>query len=468
PNANTALRWANRMAGHSDSQVTALFVQPEEGEDPELVGERLLDAAIAGANLGDASRIERRVMVVDGVRDAIRTVAEEDFDLVLVGASHRGFIRQMLFGTLPPHLLTGRKATAVAVIRSPRRFMSRGLEILERWFSRRLPQLSREERIELFEALQARSRWDIDFISLMALSTAIAALGLIQSSTAVVIGAMLVAPLMTPLLSVGMSLVQGNLPLLRTASKSLTLGFFTALIIGFALGVVSPMPALTDELLARGAPTLLDLGIGFFSGLAAAYASARPGLSAALPGVAIAAALVPPIATVGVSLAHGAGRNASGAALLFTTNVVAIVLGAAFCLYALGLRSGPRGERRPLWVRRSLIALVFALVLLAFPLTSFLVSSLQERAGAPFAQLELEEALTTHLERYPDIELQKLRTFSRTPLTFEITVAAPRVPDPDIAGELARVASEHLGRPVRIRMIETLVVYGDTTDGAKP
>ena len=216
----------------------------------------------------------------------------------------------MLFSTLPPHLLEGEHATAVGVLRAPRRLVSRTMETLQYWFSRRLPQMSREERVGLFETLQSRSRWDVDFLSLMALSTAIAALGLIQGSTAVVIGAMLVAPLMTPLLSAGLALVQGNLPLLRTASRALILGFLTALVIGFALGVLSPMPSLSDELTARGQPTLLDLGIAFFSGLAAAYASARPALSAALPGVAIAAALVPPIATVGVSLSQGAGRNA--------------------------------------------------------------------------------------------------------------------------------------------------------------
>ncbi len=466
PNAEAALRWADRMARHADAQVTALFVEPPIGEDPELVGERLLETAIADANLEDSEHIERRVEVAEGVPEAIRAIAEEDYDMVLIGASYQGFVRQMLFGTLPQHLMEGEDAVAVGVLRARKRLVSRLVETLEGWFSRRLPQLARDERVALFETLQSRSRWDVDFLLLMALSTAIAALGLIQSSAAVVIGAMLVAPLMTPLLSAGLALVQGNSPLLRTASRSLTLGFLTAVGIGFVLGLIAPMPALTPELLARGAPTLLDLGVAFLSGLAAAYASGRPALSAALPGVAIAAALVPPIATVGVSLAHGAGRNALGAALLFSTNVVAIVLGAAVCLYALGVRSGPRGSRVPLWVRRVVLALLFAVALLAIPLTSVLVSSLQSKVEAPFAVLQLESALQQRLTEWPGVEFESLRVVQRAPMTLEIRVAAAAPPGPELARELAETASLVLENPVRIRLVETLVVYGEAADVA--
>ena len=462
PNADAALRWANRMARHTNSRITALLVEPTPGEDPELVGERLLEAAISDAGLEDSEQIDRRVVVANSVQNAIRDVAEEGFDLILIGASYHGFIRQILFSTLPPHLLEGGSATAVGVLRAPRRLVSRTMEALQFWFSRRLPQLTRQERVMLFETLQSRSRWDVDFLSLMALSTAIAALGLIQGSTAVVIGAMLVAPLMIPLLSAGMSLVQGNLPLLRTAGRALTLGFLTALVIGFILGLLSPMPSLSDELTARGAPTLLDLGIAFLSGLAAAYASARPALSAALPGVAIAAALVPPIATVGVSLAQGAGRNALGAALLFTTNVVAIVLGAAVCLYALGLRSGPREARYPLWVRRVLISLLLGTVLLAIPLTSVLVSSLQTTARAPFAITQLRNTLEEHLGDTPQVRLEGLQTVSKSPWTFEVVVSTPTSLEPAMAQNLANAASVLLERPIRIRLVETLVLYGDS------
>ena len=211
-------------------------------------------------------------------------------------------------------------------------------------------------------------------MALISLSTAIATLGLIQNSTAVVIGAMLVAPLMTPLLGAGLALVQANLPLLREASKAISLGFLSALTIGFVLGYGVPDVQLTAELQARGGPNLLDLGIAFLSGIAAAHCVARPNLSAALPGVAIAAALVPPVATTGVSVAIGEYANARGAALLFATNVVAIILGASFCMYAGGVRRSKEIDSAVLAAKRITMALVLAILMLCIPLGSLLLS----------------------------------------------------------------------------------------------
>ena len=169
----------------------------------------------------------------------------------------------------------------------------------------------------------------MDFITLIALSTAIAALGLIQNSAAVVIGAMLVAPLMTPMLGAGLGLLQGNILLVREAITSIVLGFSISLGIGISFGFLTPGLVELTELQARCGPNILDLFIALFSGIAAAYALARPGLLGALPGVAIAAALVPPIATTGIALSIGAVVEAALAATLFGTNLVAIILSSA-------------------------------------------------------------------------------------------------------------------------------------------
>jgi uncharacterized hydrophobic protein (TIGR00271 family) len=165
-----------------------------------------------------------------------------------------------------------------------------------------LPTLEARDRIDLFDRLQVGARWNIDFIMMICLSTAIASLGLIQNSTAVVIGAMVVAPLMTPLIGAGLALVQGNTIFFRDSLKAMAFGIGAALLISLFIGFLVPMEQLTPELLARGAPTIIDLGVAFLSGAAAAYAVARPSLLGALAGVAIAAALVPPLATVGISL----------------------------------------------------------------------------------------------------------------------------------------------------------------------
>ena len=100
---------------------------------------------------------------------------------------------------------------------------------LIRLFNQYIPQLDRKDRIKLFQGLQVGSVAGMDFITLIALSTAIAALGLIQNSAAVVIGAMLVAPLMTPMLGAGLGLLQGNILLVREAITSIVLGSQLAL-----------------------------------------------------------------------------------------------------------------------------------------------------------------------------------------------------------------------------------------------
>lgn len=176
-------------------------------------------------------------------------------------------------------------------------------------------------------------------MSLLSLSTLIAGLGLVTNSAAVVIGAMLVAPLMVPILGAGLALMQGNLPLMKQSMKAVCLGFMAAFFIGVLIGLFVPIPDfLTPELNARGNPSVLDIFIALASGVAAAYAMGRPDLSAALPGVAIAAALVPPIATSGIAFAEGVWGVAAQSSLLFLTNVITIILSASLTLYLTGVR----------------------------------------------------------------------------------------------------------------------------------
>ena len=170
------------------------------------------------------------------------------------------------------------------------------------------------------------------FATLIVLSTTIAALGLISNSAAVVIGAMLVAPLMTPILAVAAALVHGQLDRLWVSTAVLVGGTVAAIASGWVISRLAPgtltATELTPELLGRTAPSLLDLGVAIAAGLAGGYVLTHPRAGSSLPGVAIAVALVPPLATVGIALELGATSAAQGALLLFTTNFVAIVLSA--------------------------------------------------------------------------------------------------------------------------------------------
>ncbi len=165
------------------------------------------------------------------------------------------------------------------------------------------------------------------YMFLVTVSAGIAVLGLLQSSPAVVIGAMLLSPLMGPLIALGLSLAVLDFPQMRRSLLALLVG--SVLAIGFAALIVhlSPIQDATPEVLARTRPTLFDLMVAVLSGLAGGHAEVRR-KGVAIVGVAIATALMPPLAVVGFGLATASREIAQGAFALFMTNLLAIALSA--------------------------------------------------------------------------------------------------------------------------------------------
>ena len=193
------------------------------------------------------------------------------------------------------------------------------------------------------EGLRARP-FNARFTSLMALSAAIATLAVIADSTAVVIGAMLIAPLMGPVLGVAAAMVMGWPRRIVRQSALVVTG--AALAVGLAAAISFAVPGATrplpGELIARTSPNLLDLGIALAAGAAGAYGQVRRQASDALPGVAVAVALVPPLAVIGIALQLTEWQLALGAFLLFLVNVVGIVASAAITFIAAGFVPGRR------------------------------------------------------------------------------------------------------------------------------
>ena len=203
------------------------------------------------------------------------------------------------------------------------------------------------------------ARPTIDFYVLISLATIIAALGLIINSAAVVIGAMLVAPLMSPIVGTGLAMVLGDVRFLRLSLGAVTRATLLALLLGAVVGLLQIGEPLTPELLARTQPSFIDLLIALFSGMAAAYALSKSTAAAALPGVAIAAALVPPLATSGVAFTAGYYVQSLGALLLFITNFIAIIVASAVVFLILGFRpTRSIKERREVRARSARVALV--------------------------------------------------------------------------------------------------------------
>lgn len=339
------------------------------------------------------------------------------------------------------------------------------LDKLEYWCNLAVPQLNREQRIVLYENLYMNSTWNFDFLALICLSTAIAALGLISNSAAVVIGAMLVAPLMVPILASGLALVQGNIPLILNAVKSITLGFFAALLIGFFCGMVAPMDMLTSEILSRGSPKLADMFIAFLSGVAAAHCMSRPKLSAALPGVAIAAALVPPIASTGIALSMvftsttiDFTATAMGAAILFLTNVVCIILGSAITFFAAGIRS-KNSQKSKAWVQQCIIGLILFLSLLLIPLSSALITKLTSNELKIAGIEEIEKKSLPILRKFGIIEIVSTKPSEKDGLLqIVLLVDSAKVPDAKVKTELEESLSKHFNRPLKVKLRVTLVI----------
>jgi uncharacterized hydrophobic protein (TIGR00271 family) len=186
----------------------------------------------------------------------------------------------------------------------------------------------------------------------------IAALGLLQSSAPVIIGAMLISPLMGPIVSMGMALARVDPPRFRTAALTLIIGALLSVLASTIIVWASPLKDVTPEILARTRPTLLDLIVALLSGFVGAYLSInRKG--GAIAGVAIATSLMPPLAVVGYGVATAAWHVAGGALLLFLTNVFAILVSVFGVARRYGFRSV--GQTGAAWETPALVGVMVAL-----------------------------------------------------------------------------------------------------------
>lgn len=219
-----------------------------------------------------------------------------------------------------------------------------------------------EERFnDLFKALREDARIRGIYLSLMVLSTMLAAVGLYLNSAPVIIGAMLLAPLMAPIISLSMGILRGDIGLFRKSIVKIALGVFIALMSSALISFLFPHKPVTDEMLARLNPTLLDLAVGIISGVAAAYSKSFKEVIQSLAGVAIAVALVPPLTVAGIGLGRLDLNFFYQAYLLFSTNLVGIIVSATFTFRVLGYSAAVRSKR-------SLGVIFIFLVLIAIPL----------------------------------------------------------------------------------------------------
>jgi uncharacterized hydrophobic protein (TIGR00271 family) len=262
-----------------------------------------------------------------------------------------------------------------------------------------VPPSSKEHQADIQIQLREASQPDFDYFVLVVLSCMIATFGLLIDSAATIIGAMLVAPLMSPILGLGLSSIRGDTKLLQNSITALIRGAIIAIVISALitwLNDILPFVTLQDlpnEVLSRTRPSPIDLGVALAGGLAATFALVQPQLSAAMPGVAIATALMPPLCVIGVGIALGDYKVASGALLLFITNGVTIAAAAIGLFYALGF-SPPKIKESGKIPKSLKYSIILTLLLLA-PLGW---QSYQFVQQATFTR-ELEKATNDNVEK---------------------------------------------------------------------
>ena len=204
---------------------------------------------------------------------------------------------------------------------------------------------------------------DRNFFILLSLATAITTFGLLSNSAATIIGAMIISPLMIPIVSLAYSLVVLNFRLVSYSLVRLFFGTALTILIAYLSTNIIGFKIPGSEILARSEPTLLDLGVAISAGLAGAFAKIRPSISDAIPGVAISVALVPPLCVVGISLATYDYALLTGGFLFFLTNLVSIIVSAdlIFLWQSYGNWKKAIG---------TLLLLVTSMVFISFPLNS--------------------------------------------------------------------------------------------------
>ena len=223
-----------------------------------------------------------------------------------------------------------------------------------------------------FEGVE-RNRRLSRFWLLLPLSAVIAAAGVVSDSTATVIGAMIVAPLMTPILGIVLAVVLTDAKNLRRSILLVVVG--AAVVVGLAwiMGLFVPYPvvaATNTQVAARVTPRLVDLVAALATGAVGSVALARSDISDTLPGVAIAISLVPPLAVVGLTLESGAPHEALGALLLFTTNVAAILASGIVVMALYRIQRISDQAQAPAFHRRGAVAVVaIFLIVVIVPLT---------------------------------------------------------------------------------------------------
>lgn len=315
-------------------------------------------------------------------------------------------------------------------------------------------QLSPRRRHEVHHNVAAISMPNAPFYIMAALSVTIASYGLLANSAAVIIGAMLVAPLMGPIFGIALGLSTGDNLLLARAVFAEALGVLIGVGLAALIGLLPFRMEFGSEILARTQPTLYDMIIALASGLAGAYALVDEKVSATLVGVAVATAIVPPLAACGLCLSAGQWQRAWGAFLLFGANFLSIEVAAAVVFVSLGIVAKDSGKPVPFrsFVKHFSVSIA-ALLFIGIFLTRTLVSLLSARELSHTLQAKLSSAIQSTLgARLSDIRREK----QGNQINVVATVLTPQGFNPDEVDRMEQMLKKTVNPDIHL-IIRSLI-----------
>ncbi|MEL6938783.1 MAG: DUF389 domain-containing protein [Cyanobacteria bacterium J06598_1] len=289
------------------------------------------------------------------------------------------------------------------------------------------------------DSLMDEAELNYDYVVLTLGACLIATLGLLSNSAAVIIGAMLVAPLMSPIRSVAFGILEGDLELVTTGLKTLGIGTGIAIALSALIGFSSGFLEYGSEVFARSSPTLLDLGIAITAGGLSGYAKVQPKLSSTLAGTAIAVALMPPLCVVGLGIAQFNYGLFSGAGLLYLTNLLGITLACMVAFFLAGY-SPFRRARRPL----SMVVLLTSVLIV--PLGLSLVQLVRQNQ----LEVNVKRALVEDTQPFQNMELVSSRTNWQLPTPeVRMVVNSSEPITPEQVARLEDYIARRMGRQFR-------------------
>lgn len=325
---------------------------------------------------------------------------------------------------------------------------------LYRWWRRAV--VGSVDHGNVVERISAESGWSPRYAFMTTMSAGIAVLGLLLSSPAVVIGAMLISPLMGPILGLGFSLALFDFREARRSLTALVLGSLAAVAFTALIVLASPLKAPTAEILARTRPNLFDLLVALFAALAGTFAIIR-GRGETIVGVAIATALMPPLAVVGFGLATWNMPVLAGSFALFVTNLLTIALAATIMARFYGFGHSLSSQQS--WTQTIVLTIVF--IAMSIPLGFSLGRIASETVMASQVRSFLGDRFGTQ-SRVTQLDI----AFDRDPISVRSVVIAPRAAGQSIAA-LQKALATRLGRPIRLQVDQILLDPGASATDAQ-